>query len=194
MRIALVVAAIVAFPYMVNAQASMGGWDPNQIEKAEAAKARFNEEQPKLKNYFESAYAYAIYPSVGKAAWIIGGAHGSGIAFVDHQPVGSTTLTQASVGFQFGGESFSEVIFFENEASFSRFSSGSFEFAAKASATMITEGASADLAYEGGVAVFTLAKGGLILDASIGGQKFSYKAGPTKTTPSEEEDSTQVGM
>jgi lipid-binding SYLF domain-containing protein len=169
------IAVIAALPIIVSAQSSTGGWDPDQVKKAQDTVDRFKEEQPKLVSYFDSAYAYAIYPSVGKVAWIIGGAHGSGMVFVGDQPDGRTKLTQGSVGFQFGGESFSEVVFFQNEKSFSRFTKGNFEFAAKASATLIKEGASTNLAYEDGVAVFTLAKGGLIVDASIGGQKFSYE-------------------
>ena len=164
-------------PIAVHSQASLGGWDPNETQKAQAAADSFRADQPELEAYFDSAYAWAIYPSVTKVAWILGGAHGSGIAFIDDQPVGRTSLTQGSIGFQFGGEAFSEILFFQNEEAFQRFSEGNFEFGAKAAATLITEGAAVSLAYERGVAVFTRSKGGLIVDASLGGQKFSYEAG-----------------
>jgi len=174
--VAILVLLIIA-PIVAIAQTSMGGWDPNEVQKATAAADLFKADQPKLEAYFESAYAWAIYPSVTKVAWIVGGAHGSGMVFLTGEPVGRTALTQGSIGFQFGGEAFAEILFFQNQEAFDRFTGGNFEFGAKVSATLITEGASADLAYERGVAVFTRSKGGLIVDASLGGQKFSYQAG-----------------
>jgi len=177
MKNAALLLVVLLTPMWALAQASVGGWDPNEVQKANDAAEAFKAEQPKLKAYFDSAYAYAIYPAVTKVAWILGGAHGSGIAFVADEPVGRTAMTQGSLGFQFGGESFSEVLFFQNKEAFNRFTNGNFEFGAKVSATLITEGASADLAYERGVAVFTRSKGGLIVDASLGGQKFSYESG-----------------
>jgi lipid-binding SYLF domain-containing protein len=177
MRTASFLLIAILAPLSAFSQASVGGWDPNEVEKARAAADSFRADQPQLEAYFESAYAWAIYPAVTKVAWIVGGAHGSGIAFRDGEAVGRTTLTQGSIGFQFGGEAFSEILFFQNEKAFQRFTSGKLEFGAKASATLITEGASADLAYERGVAVFTRSKGGLMVDASLSGQKFSYEPG-----------------
>lgn len=184
MRTAVSLFVILVTPTWTFAQASVGGWDPNEVQKARAAADSFKAEQPKLQGYFESAYAWAVYPSITKVAWIVGGAHGSGIAFLNETPVGRTSVTQGSIGLQFGGEAFSEILFFQDEEAFSRFAEGNFEFGAKVSATLITEGASADLAYERGVAVFTRSKGGLIVDASLGGQKFSYESG---AAPPEEE-------
>jgi len=146
--------------------------------------------------FFEKAYGYAIFPSVGKAGVGVGGARGKGRVYVGGKVVGDTTMTQLSVGAQLGGQAYSEIIFFEDKRAFDEFSNGNFEFSADAGAVAITAGASAkaggtgksagasggqhDAAtvgkYHKGMAVFTVAKGGLMYEASIGGQKFKYKA------------------
>ena len=110
-----------------------------------------------------------------KAGFGIGGAFGKGIVFKDHQVVGSSKLKQASYGFQFGGQQYREVIFFKNEKSFENFTNDKLKFDAQASAVALKEGASIDAAYQDGVAVFTLTRGGLMYEASIGGQHFKYE-------------------
>jgi lipid-binding SYLF domain-containing protein len=117
-----------------------------------------------------------VFPSVGKGAIGVGGAHGSGELIVGGKAIGKCTLTQVTVGFQLGGQSYSEVIFFEQQNTIEGFKNGDFSFAAQASAVAVTAGASANAAYRNGVAVFTRAKGGLMYEASIGGQKFSFDA------------------
>jgi len=113
---------------------------------------------------------------VGKGAIGIGGARGTGELLVGGKAIGKVTLTQVTVGFQLGGQSYSEVIFFEKQSPLHGFKNGGFAFAAEASAVALTSGASANAAYRNGVAVFTMAKGGLMYEASIGGQKFDFKA------------------
>ena len=146
--------------------------------------------------FFSNSYGYAVFPTIGKGGFGIGGARGSGRAFVGGQPVGDTTMTQLTVGFQIGGQGFSQIIFFEDERAFQEFSTGKFEFGANASAVAITAGLSASASTTGssagasggmknattagtsyykGMAIFTIAKGGLMYEASIGGQKFSYR-------------------
>ena len=146
--------------------------------------------------YFAKSYGYALFPTVGKGALVIGAGHGSGKVYEKGAYVGDTSITQLSVGFQAGGEAFSEIIFFENKAAFDNFTAGNFEFAATAQATAITANVSAtagttgasatasatkndaattNAAYNDGMAVFTVAKGGLMYEASVAGQKFSYK-------------------
>ena len=147
-------------------------------------------------NYFKTAYGYAIFPTVGKGAFIIGGAYGEGKAFVDSKHVGNSTMTQVSLGAQWGGQAFSQIIFFKNEQAFKDFTSGNFEFSAQASAVAITAGVSAEATtgggtsagrsggsddaattsggYRKGMAVFSIAKGGLMFEAALGGQKFTY--------------------
>ena len=130
----------------------------------------------RLKPYFKEASGYVVFPNVGKVGIGIGGARGNGEVFEDHKVIGSATLTQFSVGLQLGAQAFSQIIFFQNENDLNRFTKGKFEFDASASAALITEGANASADYSNGAAVFTFSKGGLMYEASIGGQKFSYKS------------------
>lgn len=144
----------------------------------------------------DSAYGYAVFPTIGKGGVIIGAAHGSGRVYVHGKHVGDTSMTQLSVGPQLGGQAYSQIIFFQNQRALDEFTSGSFEFGANASAVAITAGASAEATtggagvgasgapshartashYHDGMAVFTIAKGGLMAGATLGGQKFSYQA------------------
>jgi hypothetical protein len=146
-------------------------------------------------SFFEKSYGYAVFPNVGEGALGVGGAFGKGQVYVHGHPVGETSMSQLSVGFQAGGKAYSQIIFFADKRAVDEFESGNFEFAAGASAVAITAGASASAAtdgtsagisggqkdardsghYEKGMAVFTIAKGGLMFAAAIGGQKFSYK-------------------
>ena len=137
---------------------------------------RFKAEDPSLSSFFGSAYGYAVFPTVGKGGVGVGGAYGKGELYEGGQVVGYCDLSQGSIGFQLGGQAYSELIFFETAEALERFKSGNFAFAAQASAVAATAGASADADYEGGVAVFTMAKGGLMYEASIGGQKFDFVA------------------
>ena len=130
----------------------------------------------RLKPYFKEAKGYAVFPNVGKAGFGIGGARGKGEVFEDGKLIGSTTLTQLSFGVQLGGQAFSQIIFFQDQKDLNRFTEGNFEFGASASAALITEGANASADYSDGVAVMTFLKGGLMYEASIGGQKFTFKS------------------
>lgn len=153
---------------------SLGGWNPNAVSEAEETLALFVEEDSGLRSFVNESRGYAVFPTIGKGAVGVGGAHGAGTVFEGGEAVGSTTMTQLTIGFQFGGQAYSEVIFFEDEKTLDRFKSGSFEIAAQLSAVAVTAGASADAAFNGGVAVFTMAKGGLMYEASIGGQAFTF--------------------
>jgi lipid-binding SYLF domain-containing protein len=148
--------------------------------------------------FFKTAYGYAVFPTIGKAGMVVGGAYGSGRVFVNAKHVGNSTLTQLTLGLQLGGQAYSQIIFFENERGFRDFTSGNFEFSAQATAVAITAGASAQATtaggmsagisggrndatttsggYRKGLAVFTIAKGGLMYEAALGGQKFTYTA------------------
>jgi lipid-binding SYLF domain-containing protein len=146
--------------------------------------------------FFHSCYGYAIFPTVGEGGFIVGVAIGKGRVYVHHRLVGDTTMTQGSVGFQAGGKAYSQIIFFEDKRALEEFQSGTFEFGAGASVTAVTasaggaattagatanasagihDGTTATLGYNKGMAVFTMAKGGLMYAATIAGQKFSYK-------------------
>ena len=164
-------------------QLLISGWKPSLDENRKVEKASNNtikalnkfKNISSLKPYFKKARGYAVFPNVGKGGFGIGGARGKGEVFEKGDVIGSTTLTQLSVGFQLGGQAFSQIIFFKNKKSLERFTEGNFEFGASASAVLISEGANASADYSDGVAVFTFSKGGLMYEASIGGQKFSYK-------------------
>jgi lipid-binding SYLF domain-containing protein len=172
---ALILAAVcAAVALAAGAQHSVSGWDPKDIENAEATVNAIKEEDPGMAKFFDNAAGYAVFPTVGKGAIGIGGAHGKGVVFAGGRPIGKTSVTQVTIGFQWGGQAYSEIVFFENDKTLNSFTAGNFEFAAQASAVAATAGVSADLAYDNGVAVVTMAKGGLMYEASIGGQKFSF--------------------
>ena len=166
---------LLALSLMASSALGFAGWDPDDEKKAHEAIAEFKEADPELKSFFNKAYGYAVFPTVGKGAIGIGGAHGGGTVFEKGKSVGSTSLSQLTIGFQLGGQAYREIIFFENKKALDDFKEGNFELGAQVSAVAITAGASADADYSGGVAVFTMAKGGLMYEASVGGQKFSYK-------------------
>jgi lipid-binding SYLF domain-containing protein len=177
----LLVAATSLFLAQLPAQA---GWNPLAREKAgdqpaenlktAEAIASFKNSDPSMQVFFDKARGYAIFPTVGKGGMGIGGAYGKGEVYEKGKLIGYSSLTQLTLGFQLGGQAYSEIIFFKDKAALERFTSGNFEFSAQASAVAATAGASADAAYNNGVAIFTLAKGGLMYEASVGGQKFSY--------------------
>jgi lipid-binding SYLF domain-containing protein len=148
--------------------------DNKVMADSKTAKAEFIKTDGLMKGLFENSYGYVIFPNVGKGAIGIGGAAGNGIVFKNEKAIGSAKMKQVSIGFQFGGQAYREVIFFENKAALDRFSQNKFEFAAQASAIAATSGAATNVKYRDGVLVFTQGKGGLMYEASIGGQKFNY--------------------
>jgi lipid-binding SYLF domain-containing protein len=146
--------------------------------------------------FFKNAYGYAVFPTIGKAGFVIGGSYGTGQVYKGGKVTGETSLIKGSIGFQLGGQAFSEMIFFQDKRAYDEFTSGSFEFDAAASAVAITAGVQAKAGTEGatagasagpatgkqakasyhkGMVVFVHAKGGLMFEASIGGQKFTFK-------------------
>lgn len=139
------------------------------------AMAEFTKADPGLRKEINKAAGYAIFPSVGKGAIGVGAAHGKGWVYQRGALVGETSLTQVTIGLQLGGQAYRELILFKDQTALDDFKRGNFEFDAQASAVAVTAGASADLEYNSGVAIITMAKGGLMYEASVGGQKFSYK-------------------
>ena len=152
---------------------------------------------PAVQPFFKNAYGYAVFPTIGKGGFVVGGSYGKGQVYQGGKVTGEASLIKASIGFQAGGQAFSQMIFFEDKRAYDEFTSGNFEFDATASAVAITAGVEAKAGTEGatasatagpatgaqaktnyhkGMVVFTHAKGGLMYEASIGGQKFSFKA------------------
>jgi lipid-binding SYLF domain-containing protein len=146
------------------------------IADCNTAKTEFIKEDPLMKAIFEKAYAYVIFPNVGKGGLGIGGAAGNGVVYEHNKRIGMAKLSQLSIGFQAGGQAYREVIFFESKKELERFKESRFEFSAQASAVAVTAGASANVKYTDGVMVFSMQKGGLMYEASIGGQKFKFKS------------------
>src|SRR5512143_544728 len=144
------------------------------VKHAREAIGELERADPGLNRLFEGAAGYAVFATVGKGAVGVGGAHGTGVLFEKGTAIGETTLTQVTVGLQLGGQAYTEVIFFETEKSLANFKKGEFAMAAQVSAVTAAAGASANAKYVEGVSVFTLAKGGVMAEASVGGQKFSY--------------------
>jgi lipid-binding SYLF domain-containing protein len=145
--------------------------------------------------FFDKSYGYAVFPMIGKGGYVIGGAHGTGRVYRGGTHVGDSTMNQVTLGFQLGGQAYSQIIFLEDKRAFDEFTNGEFEFGAQATAVAITAGASvqggtmgssagasgtqhnvkhAPVSYQNGMAVFTITKGGLMYEATIGGQHFDY--------------------
>jgi lipid-binding SYLF domain-containing protein len=145
--------------------------------------------------YLSKSYAYAVFPTIGSAGFIVGGAHGTGCVYERGKYAGNASMTQVTAGFQAGAKAYSQIVFFEDKRALDEFESGTFEFDAGASATAITASASASAGtdgatsgasggkndattqgagYQKGMAVFVITKGGLMYTATVGGQKFSY--------------------
>ena len=139
--------------------------------------AKFKAKDPRVAKAFDEAYGYVVFPTVGKGAIGIGGARGKGWVYERGRRIGRASLTQVTIGFQLGGQAYSEVIFFKDKAALDDFTRGNFEFDAQVSAIAVTARAAGDLPYRKGIAVVTMGKGGLMYEASVGGQKFSYKPG-----------------
>ena len=154
--------------------------------KTESAKAGLNSEvqtaikvarntDPGLQKFFDTAAGYAVFPKVGKGAVGVGGAYGRGELYEGGKAVGYCKLTQASIGLALGGQEYTEIIFFETPEAVSRLKAGNCTFAAQASAVALKSGASANAKYADNVLVFTMSQAGLMFEASIGGQKFSFE-------------------
>jgi len=144
----------------------------NDVSKATKTIAEFKELNPKIGKHFSSAYGYAVFPGIGKGGLGVGGAGGKGTVFKGGVATADCKMSQVTIGFQAGGQKYAEVIFFENADAYERFVGNKFEFAAQTSAVALKAGVSLDAPYRDGMMVYTKAEGGLMYEASVGGQKF----------------------
>ncbi len=178
-----------ALVLLLGASITSPAWADNYSETVDLFRGAVDSE------FFDECYGYAVFPTIGKGGMVVGGAHGTGQVYVKGAHVGDTSMTQLTIGFQLGGQAFSQIIFFEDERAFTEFTSGNFEFSAQATAIAITASATAAATTTGttagagsnketttsigeyykGMAIFTVAKGGLMYEATVGGQKFTYK-------------------
>jgi lipid-binding SYLF domain-containing protein len=148
--------------------------DPFQLDVQKAIIA-IKKADPGIEAWFENAAGYAVFPNVGKGGFVIGAAYGKGLVLVDEKIDGYTSMTQGSIGLQAGGQKYAQFIFFRDDVALGDFKRGNFELGAQASAVLVTAGASADAAYDKGVAIFTQPAGGLMFEGSVGGQRFKYE-------------------
>ncbi len=144
-------------------------------DDSQKALQRLYAEDPGLSDFLGKSSGYVIFPSVGKGAIIVGGAYGRGLVYDHGSFVGYADISQATIGAQLGGQSYTELLAFEDAPALQRFEAGKFAFAANASAVALKSGAAATAKYTDGVAAFVEPQGGLMLEAAIGGQSFSYQ-------------------
>lgn len=173
-KLALLAFAAYLLPHSIRAQ------DNKETEKliteSKKAKSAFIKTDPSMAALFDSSYAYAIFPKIGKGGFIVGGSGGDGIAYEKGKSIGRVETGQVTVGAQIGGQTYREVIFFENKDAFDRLKENKAEFSGQISAVAIKSGASKNAKYAEGVAVFTQDLAGLMAEASVGGQKFKFNA------------------
>ncbi|WP_029036252.1 lipid-binding SYLF domain-containing protein [Salinimicrobium xinjiangense] len=150
--------------------------DERQALKNDAEKAlkKFKEKDPQLQSHLDGAAGYAIFPNVGKGAYILGGAAGNGIVYENRNVVGYTELRQIDIGFQLGGQAFSELIIFRTPEALKEFKEGNFEFEGSASAVIWDKGRGEAIQFQDGVGVALMPKAGAMAGISVGGQKFNY--------------------
>lgn len=144
--------------------------------EADVALAKAKASDPTLVDVFNSAAGYAVFPSVGKGAAGVGGAYGKGVLYENGRVVGYCDLSQATIGFQLGGQAYTEIVVFETRQAVTTFKEGHFRFDAQATAVALKSGAGANAKYVNGVTAFTMDEAGLMYEASVGGQKFAYQA------------------
>jgi lipid-binding SYLF domain-containing protein len=170
-----ILSGLMAVCLIAGTGAAALAWDAAGEKNALAAITEFKNADPSIETFFNTAYGYAIFPEITKGAVGIGGAAGDGTVFQGGEAIGSSSMSQVTIGLQLGGQTYREAIFFKDKAALDSFKQGNYEMAAEASAVAVKNGASKTAGYERGVAIFTMAKGGLMFEASIGGQKFSFE-------------------
>lgn len=163
---------LAVFAWVVQAQDKK---DQEIITDSEAAKADFLKDDPDMAKLFNDSYGYIILPNVGKGGLGVGAASGNGVAFEQGKMIGYAKMSQVTVGLQAGGQAYSEVVFFEDADAFGRFKANKVEMSAQVSAVIAASGASKDAKYVDGVLVFTRTKGGVMYEASVGGQQFKFR-------------------
>ncbi len=172
-------ALLLSVSLSANDQAKKKEISKADYERAENLVDVLYQTDPGIKNFLDKSYAYAIYPKIQKGAVIVGGAGGSGLVYkkklLGYALCGYSELEQATIGLQLGGQSFTEIVFFENEDAFKALKKGKFELSGQMSAVALKKGAASSAVYKNGVAIFTFAQKGLMGELSVGGQKLTYE-------------------
>ena len=146
----------------------------DMVQDARQTLNEFRQSDAGIDTHIDNAYGYAVFPMVAKGGAGVGGAYGRGAVFEQGKHIGYCDLSQGSIGFQLGGQKYSELILFENQAALERFKRDEFALAAQASAVAAASGAGANANYKDGVIVFTLGEAGLMYEATVGGQRFDF--------------------
>jgi len=168
-------ASVLALAACATAPRTEAGRDDLKVRALEAL-GQMQADDPTLRAPFlEGSHGYVVFPEVGKGAYIVGGAYGRGIVYRRGAPIGYADITQATVGFQAGGQSYMELIAFESAGALERFTGGKFALTANLSAVIIKSGAAASATYSDGVAIFVKPIGGAMVEASIGAQQFTFR-------------------
>jgi lipid-binding SYLF domain-containing protein len=177
MKKLLTSALFVVFTFASTA--TFSAWSKDEVKKydakAQAALAELLAANPSVQEMIDLSAGYVVIPTVGKAGFGIGGARGKGVLYEGSAVTAVITLTQLSFGFQWGGQAYSEFLFFQDKVSLDAFKKGNYELGAQASAVAITTGVSIDAEFVNGMAILTVAKGGLMYEAAVGGQKFKVE-------------------
>ena len=167
--VALVFAACSTTPKTEGERLDLANDVKRALAKAKSA-------DPTLESFLNKATAYAVFPSIGKGGLIVGGAYGRGEVYANGTMAGYCDVSSVTLGAQIGGQSFTEIVVFEGETDYRSFKNGHLKFTAQVSAVALKEGSAAATNYRDGVAVFVMNPAGLMLEASIGGQQFSYQS------------------
>jgi lipid-binding SYLF domain-containing protein len=174
----LSVVSIVALGLMLNACSTTPKTEEDRSEllrEADTVKAEFRAADSEIARQMDNAYGMAVFPTIGKGGLVVGGAGGRGVVYEQGRAIGYTTMSQATVGLQAGGQSYSQLILFENKAALDRFTAAEWAMSAQATAVAAASGAGATAKYKEGVMVYVLNMKGLMGEASVGGQKFNYQ-------------------
>jgi lipid-binding SYLF domain-containing protein len=166
-----IILTIILFASITN----QGFSQENDVSAAKETIRNFKKTDKGIDKFFSSAYGYVVFPGIGKGGLGVGGAGGKGTVFKGGSSVADAKMSQVTIGLQAGGQKYAEVVFFENKDAYDRFMGNNFEFAAQVSAVALKAGVSADAEYRDGMLVFTEAIGGLMYEASVGGQKFKVE-------------------
>jgi len=170
-KLSMILFCFISLSFTVNAQTKK---DKKVMDAADKAVKTLLDVQPGIRKFFDNNAGCVIFPNVGKGGFIVGGASGRGVLYSYGHQVGMATVKELNVGLTAGGQALIEIIFFETKEEVEKFKEGHFQFDAGVSAVAIKSGESFDAKYKNGVAVFTHTKGGLMAEASVGGQKFNY--------------------
>ena len=174
----LSVFSVAALCVMLNACSTTPKTEEDRTvlqSEAETVKGQFRSSDAEIARHMDNAYGMAVFPTIGKGGLVVGGAGGRGVVYEQGRAIGYTTMSQATVGLQAGGQSYSQLILFENKAALDRFTAAEWAMSAQATAVAAASGAGSTAKYKEGVMVYVLNMKGLMGEASVGGQKFNYQ-------------------